>query len=229
MRDWFPLSAMGPFGDLTDLMLGREDRVGRAQVRLPPELRHRDRAARQQEDEADGAARSGARPRGAALRHPGDHRRRAVARRDHGRARPSHSAAGSTDATRRRASALSTLVRQFVSQTGARGRRSAPTRKTRPSSSGASSSWPACGSRISSTTTSGAPRCASSRTARRRARSASALTTPASAGGRSSRRCTRPRRSPTGIERVGATPSMQKTRTSPWPQPLGTVRLPILQ
>ena len=41
----------------------------------------------------------------------------------------------------------------------------------------------ACGSRISSTTTSAAPRCASSRMPRSRAKSPSAPTTPASAGG----------------------------------------------
>ena len=41
LRDWFPLSAMGPFSDLTDTLLGGADRLGRAQVRLPPELRHR--------------------------------------------------------------------------------------------------------------------------------------------------------------------------------------------
>ena len=48
----------------------------------------------------------------------------------------------------------------------------------------------ACGSRICSTTTSAAPSAASFRTRRRKARSASAPTTRASAGGTSSRRCT---------------------------------------
>ncbi len=55
---------------------------------------------------------------------------------------------------------------------------------------GTSCSSPACGSRISSTTTSGAPSAASFRTRRRKGRSRSAPTTPASAGGTSSRRCT---------------------------------------
>ena len=55
---------------------------------------------------------------------------------------------------------------------------------------GTSCSSPACGSRTCSTTTSAAPRCASSRMPRRRAKSPSAPTTPASAGGTSSRRCT---------------------------------------
>ncbi len=48
----------------------------------------------------------------------------------------------------------------------------------------------ACGSRTCSTTTSAAPRCASSRMPRSRARFPSAPTTPASAGATSSRRCT---------------------------------------
>ena len=55
---------------------------------------------------------------------------------------------------------------------------------------GTSCSSPACGSRICSTTTSAAPSSASSRTPRRKARSPSAPTTPASAGATSSRRCT---------------------------------------
>ena len=55
---------------------------------------------------------------------------------------------------------------------------------------GTSCSSPGCGSRTCSTTTSAAPRCASSRMRRSRAKSRSAPTTPASAGGTSSRRCT---------------------------------------
>ena len=55
---------------------------------------------------------------------------------------------------------------------------------------GTSCSSPACGSRICSTTTSAAPRCASSRMPRSRAKFPSAPTTPASAGATSSRRCT---------------------------------------
>ena len=55
---------------------------------------------------------------------------------------------------------------------------------------GTSCSSPACGSRISSTTTSAAPSSASSPMPRRKARSASAPITPASAGATSSRRCT---------------------------------------
>ena len=52
-------------------------------------------------------------------------------------------------------------------------------------------SWRGCGSRTSAPTISGAPRCASFRTRHRWARSPSAPTTPAWAGGTSSRRCTR--------------------------------------
>ena len=55
LRDWFPLSAMGPFSDLTDTILGETRRLGLDEVRLPPELRHRHGPLRQQEDEAGGA------------------------------------------------------------------------------------------------------------------------------------------------------------------------------
>ncbi len=55
---------------------------------------------------------------------------------------------------------------------------------------GISCSWPACGSRICSTTISAAPSSASSPTRRRKARFPSAPITPASAGATSSRRCT---------------------------------------
>ncbi len=65
------------------------------------------------------------------------------------------------------------------------GHREAPRR-----TAGTSCSSRACGSRTCSTTTSAAPSAASFRMRRRRARSASAPTTRASAGGTSSRRCT---------------------------------------
>ena len=55
---------------------------------------------------------------------------------------------------------------------------------------GTSCSSPACGSRICSTTISAAPSSASFPTPRRKAKFASARTTPASAGATSSRRCT---------------------------------------
>ena len=40
-RDWFPISLMSTFSDWADLIHGPAARVGRAVVRLPPELRHR--------------------------------------------------------------------------------------------------------------------------------------------------------------------------------------------
>jgi len=55
-----------------------------------------------------------------------------------------------------------------------------------------------CGSRICSTTTSDARKCASFLTPRSRARSASARTTPAWVGGRSSKTCIRTRLWPSG-------------------------------
>ena len=62
--------------------------------------------------------------------------------------------------------------------------------KKRRRIAGTSCSSPACGSRTCSTTTSAAPSSASFLTPRRKARSASALTTRAWAGATSSRRCT---------------------------------------
>ena len=41
MRDWFPISFMGTFGDWADLVHGPAGRLGPALVRLPPELRRR--------------------------------------------------------------------------------------------------------------------------------------------------------------------------------------------
>ena len=93
-------------------------------------------------------------------------------------------------------------IRQAERRSARRDRRAGRRRAAKTTSGGCSSS-PACGSRISSTTTSAAPRCASSPTARRWARSRSAPTTPASAGGRSSRRCTRTPPSPSGTRTHG--------------------------
>ena len=55
MRDWFPLSASGPFTDLRDLLGGR-GRVGLAEVRLPPELRHRHRGSSSTSERGAGRA-----------------------------------------------------------------------------------------------------------------------------------------------------------------------------
>ena len=70
------------------------------------------------------------------------------------------------------------------------GDRTEKTSRSAAAIAGTSSSSPACGSRICSTTTSAAPSSASFPTPRRKARSASAPTTPAWAGATSSRRCT---------------------------------------
>ena len=81
---------------------------------------------------------------------------------------------------------------------------------------GTSCSSPECGSRICSTTTSAAPKCASFRTRRSWAKSPSVRTTPASAGGRSSRTCTRPRRSPSGTRSTASTASMPAAMMFRW-------------
>ena len=78
---------------------------------------------------------------------------------------------------------------------------------------GTSSLSPACGSRTFSTTISAAPRCASSRTARRKARSRSVPTTPASAGVTSSSTCTRTRPSPSGTKITAVTRSSPAARS----------------
>ena len=123
MRDWFPLSAMGPFSDLADMLLGRERRLGLDEVRLPPELRHRHRPLRQQEDEADGPAHRVPRPRAAARTtsrtSPTPRRARAITLAEVARR--------AAQELRRRASAAGysfpTLMKQFLSQTGARGKK----------------------------------------------------------------------------------------------------------
>src|ERR1043166_1566073 len=79
---------------------------------------------------------------------------------------------------------------------------------------GTSCSSQVCGSRISSTTISVALKCASSRTARRKARFLSVLTTPVSVGETSSRTCTRTRLSRSGIRSMAGTRFLQVARTS---------------
>ena len=51
LRDWFPLSALGPFVRRRRPAHGRRGRLGHDEVRLPPELRHRHRVHGQQEDQ----------------------------------------------------------------------------------------------------------------------------------------------------------------------------------
>ena len=143
--------------------------------------------------------------------------------------------------SRRRSRSRATSGPTACRRTSASGRRSrswtaTPARewgsRSRDAIPGASSSSPGCGSRTSSTTTSGGRRCASSRTARSSARSPSAPTTRARAGGRSSRRCTRARRSPSGTRTRGATPctrtasAFRSRRSRPRP---GPSTLPVLE
>ena len=40
-RDWFPISFMSTFSDWADLVHGPDRDWGPAELRLPPELRHR--------------------------------------------------------------------------------------------------------------------------------------------------------------------------------------------
>ena len=196
---------------------GRARRLGRDEVRLPPQLRHRHRAHGQQEDAADGAAHAVPRHGGAARRHRHHHRRRA-GQAAHGRAAGAgagqelSAGAGAARLQLRRADEAAPVADRRARPEDRRVRDATPT-----SSSGACCSSPACGSRICSTTTSAAPRCASSRTARRWARSASAPTTPASAGATSSRRCCRTRPSPSGTRRYGRHAVYAKGQDFPMP------------
>ena len=108
-------------------------------------------------------------------------------------------------------------------------RRPARLRREEPRLVARASSSAGCGSRTSSTTTSAARRCASSRTRRRWARSPSARTTRAWAGARSSRRCSRPRRWPSGTRRTGRHEVYARGRNVPLPVlPGQTVPLPGL-
>ena len=99
---------------------------------------------------------------------PADHRRRAQAVADQARRRPSACCATTGRRRRRRASGCVDLIKQFDKQSGGSSAGSARRRRrAAKTTSGASSSSPACGFRICGTTTSAAPRCASSPTARR--------------------------------------------------------------
>ena len=188
LRDWFPLSAMGPFSDLADLLQDPTSNLGALNCGCHPncgmgtvlfvnkrtkefvplsQFLDMDQLMRDVGDITDGAQ-----PKAITLAQVGARAPQELQGRQ-----------GAARATASRISSSSSAARPARAE-----RRSASTRATRTSSSGARSSSPACGSRISSTTTSAAPRCASSRTARRWARSASARTTPASAGETSSRR-----------------------------------------
>ena len=202
MRDWYPAFGVGP-------LLGPEGPAGRArvgvglvQVRLPSQLRHRHDAARRREDQGDGHG-AGVSGRGPdARRHQGHHRLRAREDLDG----PADGPRGAAEPAPGRHSRVAVALEGHPDHGRPHGR-PARLRPARTATPGASSSSAGCGSRTSSTTTSGAPRCASSRTRRRWGRSPSARTTRVWAGARSSRRCSRRRRWPSGTRRRADTRS----------------------
>ena len=202
IRDWFPISFMGTFTDWADTVKGPGQRVGQRHLRLPPELRHRHGGDDRQGNQGGGAGHRVPRGRAAGQGRRAGQRRRA-------RPVPVAASAWRWRVTRNydpfKAPThfkLSDLLKKFDKTFGAtkgaqkgkygkvEGDRTRTTSRSAAPIAGTSSSSPGCGSRTCSTTTSAAPRCASSPTPRSRAKSRSAPTTPASAGGTSSRRCT---------------------------------------
>ena len=162
MRDWFPLSAMNPFSDVVDLLLGQNAEFGALKCGCHPncgigtvllvnkrtkqmvpvsEFLDVEQILRDMQQIAD-AGHGRGRRRLAKIGLSLLRNFRADARS--GRLRHSRSSSGSSPARSARAAA-----------------KSARAKATPASSSGASCSSPGCGSRISSTTTSAAPRCAS--------------------------------------------------------------------
>ncbi len=213
-RDWFPLSAMGSFGDLTDLLLADRADWGSLKCGCHPNCgmgtallvnkRTKQTVPLAHVLDVEGLLADiqeitdAAQPRAVTLAELA----LALCRRFEPRNAPP-------------GFGLRTLLRQFLSQTGARGSRIGD-----HESDAHEFDWrvlfvAGMWFRTCSTTTFGAPRCASSRTGPRRARSASAPTTRASAGGRLSKRCTRRRPWPTGTGRAAGTPCTRSNRTSP--------------
>ena len=203
IRDWFPISFMGTFTDWADTVKGPGQRMGQRHLRLPPELRHRhggdDRQGNQGSRPGDRVPQ-----RRTAGQGPRQGQRRGA------RPLPVDCRAWRWPLTRNydpfKAPThfkLSDLLKKFDKTFGAtkgaqkgkygkvEGDRTVDRHREAPRRS---LELPvhrrACGSRTCSTTTSAAPRCASSRMPRSRVKSPSAPTTPASAGGTSSRRCT---------------------------------------
>ena len=185
------------------LRLGRsgaraEPRLGPAQLRMPSELRHRHGADDRQGNEGSRSGdrvpecRSTGEGRGQGQRR-GARQVPVGCRRGAGAAAQlrSDEVADAFQDHRPAAEVRQVLRRDRPQLRQGDGRphdgryREAPRR-----TAGTSCSSRACGSRICSTTTSAAPSSASFRTRRRKARSASARTTRAWAGGTSSRRCT---------------------------------------
>ena len=162
MRDWFPLSALGPFSDLVDQLMGERADWGAMKCGCHPNcgigtvlmVNKRTRQIVPLTQFLDmegllddiGTITDGAQAQGA----DGGASWRWRWPRTIGRSR------------RRPATTSCELLKQLLSQTGARGKKIGEYEsRRRTSSSGACCSSPACGSRISSTTTSAAPRCAS--------------------------------------------------------------------
>ena len=198
MRDWFPISFIGTFTDWADLVHGPSAGVGQPDLRLSSELRHRHGGHDRQGNEGSGAG-------DRVPRRAVDGQRSAEGERRRPRQVPlvGRHGAGADEELRpvQGADALQARrpdeeVRQDVRRDREelrQGRRRSDAEGHRRSAApiaGTSCSSPACGSRICSTTISAAPSAASSRTRRRKGRFPSAPTTPASAGGTSSRRCT---------------------------------------
>ena len=177
---------------------GPGQRVGQPLVRLPPELRRRHGRDDRQGNEGGRPGHRVPPGRAAGQGHRQGQRRRPRplplgdghgARADE-ELRPVQ-VADALQAHRPDAEVRQDL-RRLRARTTARSTRRARCRTSKCAAriAGTSCSSPGCGSRTCSTTTSAAPSAASSRTRRSRARSASAPTTRASAGVRSSRRCT---------------------------------------
>ena len=173
-------------------------RLGSAELRMPPELRHLDGADDRQGNQGSGSG-DGVHQRGPAGEgHCARERRGARQDADH------HWRGAGVDAELHAAECADALqdqgpadeVRQELRRERARATaRFRPTGRWTISRSaartaGTSCSSRACGSRTCSTTTSGARNSASFRMRRRKARSASARTTRAWAGATLSRRCT---------------------------------------
>ena len=191
-RDWFPISFMSTFTDWADLVKGPDSVLGQRQLRLPPELRHRHGGPHRQGDQGARRVHVVRQRTAAGEGRPPGHRRRARPRlvvAGHGAlARPElRLVQGAVEAHDARPDGA---LRQGLRRHQARlrqGRRRPDDRRRAEApvgQVGSSCSSPACGSRTCSTTTSAARRCASSPTRRRWARSPSAPTTPASAGGK---------------------------------------------
>ena len=197
-RDWFPLSFMGAFADFADLVHGPEADWGQVSCGCHPNcgVGMAVMVDKETKEVVPVPAFLNSQPAGEghAQRQRRGPRQVAVDRR-HG-AGAAEELQPVQDADALQAARPAEEVRQVVRRDRQGLRQGRPqtarwtTSRSAARTAGTSCSSPACGSRICSTTTSAAPSCASSRTARRKARSASAPTTPASAGGTSSRTCT---------------------------------------